>query len=126
MEKSYKVKMILFPIIVTLITMLSIWFVEGTFEGELSGFGFVELALFVMFFLGIYLFTIVTVVPINIYISKKIRNKLISFIVFNIIGLVLIVCIDIWFLTVIEFKSLYSLFPLFSIFSLVLESEKNN
>ncbi len=125
MDKSDQVKMILLPIIVsliTLITTLSIFFIEG--QGETEGIGMVFiLELSVLLFLAIYFLTIISAVPIHFFISKKINNKLISFIVFNGIGLVSIVCIDIWFLTVIELKSLYSVFPLFSILSLVFTTE---
>lgn len=125
MEKSSQMKIILFPIIVTLITVLSISFIEGHWETEGVG-TYVNLALFVLLFFAIYFFTISIVVPINMYISDKLRNKLISFFVFNIIGFLLIFCIDIWFLTAFEFKSLYLVFPLFSIFSLVLKSKKDS
>lgn len=119
MEKSYKAKMLWFPILVTLITVLSIHFIEGTFESELIGFSmFGKLMIVIMIFLAIYLFTTFLVAPINIYISKKIRNKLISFILFNIIGFILIGCIDIWFLTLVDLKSLYLIFPLFSILTI--------
>ncbi|ATP39975.1 pilus assembly protein PilB [Solibacillus sp. R5-41] len=125
MEKNLQVRIVLFPVIVTLITMFSICFVEGHWELEGIETG-INLALLVLIFFAIYFFTITLVVPINIYFSNKIRNKLVSFIVFNIVGLILVVSIDIWFLSVFEFKSLYLTFPLFSIFSLVLKSEKNN
>lgn len=119
MEKSYKAKMLWFPILVTLITVLSIHFIEGTFESELIGFSmFGKLMIVIMIFLAIYLFTTFLVAPINIYISKKFRNKLISFILFNIIGVILIGCIDIWFLTLVDLKSLYLIFPLFSILTI--------
>lgn len=119
MEKSYKAKMLWFPILVTLITVLSIHFIEGTFESELIGFSmFGKLMIVIMIFLAIYLFTTFLVAPINIYISKKFRNKLISFILFNIIGFILIGCIDIWFLTLVDLKSLYLIFPLFSILTI--------
>lgn len=112
----------LFPIIVTFLTILSISFVEGHWEEEGIGTGG-KIALLVLIFFAIYFFTIILVMPIHIYISNKIKNKLVSFILFNFIGLILVVSLDIWFLTDIEINSLYLTFPLFSIFSLALKSE---
>ncbi|MBE2925527.1 pilus assembly protein PilB [Anoxybacillus flavithermus] len=99
MKKSYKVMILLLPIIVALVTTLSVQFIEGTLKSELLHFTMFEnLMMFTMIFLTIYLFTIAFVVPINIYITKKIDNKLISFVLFNIVGLILIGCVDIWVL----------------------------
>ncbi|MFE3575951.1 pilus assembly protein PilB [Lysinibacillus sp. NPDC059133] len=119
MTKSYMAKILLLPIIVALVTTCSILFIERDPESELMPLSMYENAmLFVLFYLAIYLFTIVLVAPINIYISKKLGNKLISFILFNIIGLILIGCIDIWFLTLDNLISLYLIFPLFSILTI--------
>lgn len=120
MKKSYKAKILLLPIIVALVTMLSIQFIERDSESELIHLTMFEnLMIFVMTFFAIYLFTIIIVVPIDFFISKKLENKIITFILFNIIGLVLIGCINIWVLKSLEMKSLYLIFPLFSILSLL-------
>lgn len=120
MKKSYKAKILLLPIIVALVTMLSIQFIERDSESELIHLTMFEnLMIFVMTFFAIYLFTIILVVPIDFFISKKLENKIITFILFNIIGLVLIGCINIWVLKSLEMKSLYLIFPLFSILSLL-------
>ncbi|OJH20022.1 pilus assembly protein PilB [Bacillus obstructivus] len=120
MKKSYKAKILLLPIIVALVTMLSIQFIERDSESELIHLTMFEnLMIFVMTFFAIYLFTIIIVVPIDFFISKKLENKIITFILFNIIGLVLIGCINIWVFKSLEMKSLYLIFPLFSILSLL-------
>ncbi|GIN41883.1 hypothetical protein J19TS1_48320 [Heyndrickxia oleronia] len=120
MKKSYKAKILLLPIIVALVTMLSIQFIERDSESELIHLTMFEnLMIFVMTFFAIYLFTIIIVVPIDFFIFKKLENKIITFILFNIIGLVLIGCINIWVFKSLEMKSLYLIFPLFSILSLL-------
>lgn len=120
MKKSYKAKILLLPIIVALVTMLSIQFIERDSESELIHLTMFEnLMIFVMTFFAIYLFTIIIVVPIDFFLSKKLENKIITFILFNIIGLVLIGCINIWVFKSLEMKSLYLIFPLFSILSLL-------
>ncbi|KIP19951.1 pilus assembly protein PilB [Anoxybacillus sp. FSL W8-0382] len=126
MKKSYKVMILLLPIIVALVTTLSVQFIEGTLKSELLHFTMFEnLMMFTMIFLTIYLFTIAFVVPINIYITKKIDNKLISFVLFNIVGLILIGCVDIWVLKNFELKSLYLIFPLFAVLSLFQSNSKS-
>ncbi|MEK5231506.1 pilus assembly protein PilB [Lysinibacillus sp. FSL K6-0232] len=115
MEKNYKAKMLLFPIIVTFITVLSIHFIEGLLESEQM---YLRLAMLIMLFLAIYLFTAFLVVPINIYLSEKLGNRFVSFMLFNSIGFILIGCMDIWFLTLMDLKSLYLIFPLFSILTI--------
>ncbi|QPQ30927.1 pilus assembly protein PilB [Lysinibacillus sp. JNUCC 51] len=116
MRKISIAKILFFPIIVALVTTLSIVLIEGAIKTDLIHFSTAEnILFFVLIFLTIYFFTIILVAPINIYISKKLGNKLISFILFNIIGLILIGCIDIWFLDII---SLYLIFPLFSILTI--------
>lgn len=126
MNKSYKVMILLLPIIVALVTTLSVQFIEGTLKSELLHFTMFEnLMMFTMIFLTIYLFTIAFVVPINIYITKKIDNKLISFVLFNIVGLILIGCVDIWVLKNFELKSLYLIFPLFAVLSLFQSNSKS-
>ncbi|KOY83102.1 pilus assembly protein PilB [Lysinibacillus macroides] len=119
MSKNYLTRILLLPVIVALVTTLSLLFIEIDLESELMSLSMFEMLMFfVLFYLAIYLFTIVLVVPINIYISKKLENKLVSFILFNSMGFMLIGCIDIWFLTLGSFMSFYLIFPLFSILTL--------
>lgn len=73
----------------------------------------------VLLYLGIYFFTIIFVVPIVIYLTNRIENKIHSFILINVIGLMLIGCMDIWLFTLFSFKPLYLIFPLFSILTLI-------
>ncbi|KAB8127467.1 pilus assembly protein PilB [Gracilibacillus oryzae] len=126
MNKNFKIKLILLPIVVALVTTLSIQFIEGTSGPDLIHFTtFENLVIVTMVFFTIYLFTIGCVLPINIYITKKMDNKLISFVLFNMVGLILIGCVDIWVLKIFELKSLYLIFVLFSVLSLIpFESEK--
>jgi hypothetical protein len=120
MRKSYIARVLLLPIIVALVTTLSMLFIERESESKVMSFSRYEnLMLFMLFYLGNYIFTIVLVAPINIYISKKFGNKLKSLILFNVIGLILIGCIDIWFFTLGDFNSIYLIFPLFSILSFI-------
>lgn len=123
MEKSYQLKILLFPVLVSFITTLSVIFIEGQGQGGSEEHRTLILALIIMVFLAIYFFTIVVVVPINMYLFHIIQNKWISYILFNVIGFALIICIDIWFLTVVECKPLYIIFPLFSFLSLVFRTE---
>lgn len=119
MKNSCNGKILLLPIIVALVTTLSIQFIEGTLYSELIHLTIFEhLVIVVMTFLTVYLFTITLVVPIDIYISKKFKNKIILSILFNMIGLILVGCIDILIIKNIELKYLYLIFPLFSILSL--------
>ena len=72
MENRLKEKIILFPIIVTLMVIGSIYFFEDTFKSELNGFSFItKLMLITMVFIGIYLFIIAIVVPLHFFISNK-------------------------------------------------------
>ncbi|RHW34032.1 pilus assembly protein PilB [Lysinibacillus yapensis] len=120
MRKNYIARMLLLPIIVALVTTLSILLIEREAESDLMPLSMFEnLMLFVMLYLAIYFFTIVLAAPINIYISKKIKNKIVSIILFNIIGLMLIGCIDAWFLTIVDLMSVYLIFPLFSLLALI-------
>lgn len=75
--------------------------------------------LFGLLYLGIYLFVIVVAVPIEMYLTNRIKNKIIAFVLTNIIGLILMGCMDIWFFTLGGFKSTYLIFPLFSILALI-------
>lgn len=125
MDKSFQIKIILLPTILAFLTVFCISLVEGHWEQE--GIGTTgKIALFVLIYFAVYFFTIIVVVPIHIYLSNKIKNRLISFIAFNCVGLLIVGSIDLWFLTDIEFKSLYMISPLFSILSLFLKSEQNN
>lgn len=73
-----------------------------------------------IFFLGFYIFIIVSVLPINIYFSKIIRNKFISFILFNVVGFILVrFTIGTWIFSSVDYISIYLIFPLFSILSLI-------
>lgn len=75
---------------------------------------------FLNFFLGFYFFIIISALPINMYISKKIQNKLIAFILFNAVGFILVrYTIGIWIFSSVDYISIYLIFPLFSILSLV-------
>ena len=120
MRKISIAKILIFPLIVALVTTLSIVFIEGVFRSDIMPPSTAEkILLSVLLYLGIYLFTIISVVPIEIYLTNKIKNKILSFVLINIIGLILMGCIDIWFFTLGGFRSIYLIFPLFSILTLV-------
>ncbi len=113
-------KILFFPIIVALVTTLSIVFIERIFQSDIMPPSTAEKILFsVLLYLGIYLFTIILVVPIEIYLTNRIKNKILSFVLTNVIGLILVGCIDIWFFTLGGFMSIYLIFPLFSILTLI-------
>lgn len=77
MRKISIAKMLFAPIIVTLVTTLSIVFIEGVFRSEIMPPSTAEkIQLAVLLYLGIYLFTIIFVVPIEIYLTNKIINKI--------------------------------------------------
>lgn len=120
MRKISIAKILFFPIIVALFTTLSIVFIEGVFQSDIMPPSAAEkILLSVLLYIGIYLFTIIFVVPIEIYLTNKIKNKILSFILTNVIGLILVGCIDIWFFTLGGFMSIYLIFPLFSILTLI-------
>lgn len=115
MRKKDTAKIILLPLIVALITTLSILFVEGNTEDNQL---YEILTLFAMLFLAIYFFTIIFVLPLYFFITKKFKNILFSLFLLNIVGLIIICCIDVWFITIFDSKSLYMIYPLFSILTI--------
>lgn len=116
MENRLKEKIILFPVIVTLLVIGSIYFFEHNLKSELFGTSFVmKLTIGLMMFFTIYFFLIAIVVPLHFFISNKLGNTGLTFILFNIFGVLLIGCLDIWFFTIIDIMSIYLIFPLFSI-----------
>lgn len=120
MRKISIAKILFFPIIVALVTTLSIVFIEGVFQSDIMPPSTAEKVLLsVLLYLGIYLFTIIFVVTIEIYLTHRIKNKILSFVLTNVIGLILVGCIDIWFFTLCGFRSIYLIFPLFSILTLI-------
>lgn len=120
MRKISIAKILFFPIIVAFVITFSIVLSERGFQSDIMPLSTAEiLMLSVLLYLGIYFFTIIFVVPIVIYLTNSIENKIHSFIVINVIGLMLIGCMDIWFFTLFSFKSLYLIFPLFSILTLI-------
>lgn len=120
MRKISIAKILFFPIIVAFVITLSIVLSERGFQSDIMPLSTAEiLMLSVLLYLGIYFFTIIFVVPIVIYLTNRTENKIHSFILINVIGLMLIGCMDIWFFTLFSFKSLYLIFPLFSILTLI-------
>ena len=117
MRKISIAKMLFAPIIVALVTTLSIVFIEGVFRSEIMPPSTAEkIQLAVLLYLGIYLFTIIFVVPIEVYLNNRIKNKILFFVITNVIGLILVWCIDFW---LGGFMSIYLIFPLFSILTLI-------
>ncbi|BAK16800.1 type II secretory pathway, ATPase PulE/Tfp pilus assembly pathway, ATPase PilB [Solibacillus silvestris StLB046] len=118
MRKISIAKMLFAPIIVALVTTLSIVFIGGVFRSEIMPPSTAEkIQLAVLLYLGIYLFTIIFVVPIDIYLTNKKQNTF--FILTNVIGLILVWCIDIWFFTLGGFMSIYLIFPLYSFLTII-------
>lgn len=110
------------PLIVALVTTLIIQFIEEKPESELIGFTMFEnLMVSALIFLGLYLFTIIVAAPIDLYLMNRLKNKILYFILFNSIGLVLIACLNVWILKSDDLKSLFLIFPLFAILSLSVE-----
>jgi hypothetical protein len=110
------------PLIVALVTTLIIQFIEEKPESELIGFTMFENFMIAAFiFLGLYLFTIIVVAPIDLYLMNRLKNKILYFILFNSIGLMLIACFNVWILKSDDVKSLFIIFPLFAILSLSVE-----
>lgn len=104
------------------VTTLVSQVVAGNSKLELLHFTMYEnLMLFVLIFLGIYLFTLIITVPINLYLLSKINNKIRYFILFNIIGVAIVGCINLWVLKIEGLTSMFLIFPLFAIFSLLIE-----
>lgn len=107
------------PLIVALVTTFIIQFIEEKQESELIGFTMFEnLMISALIFLGLYLFTIIVAAPINLYLMNRLKNKILYFILFNSIGLVLITCLNVWLLKSNDLESLFLIFPLFAILSL--------
>jgi len=110
------------PLIVALVTTFIIQFIEEKPESELIGFTMFEnLMISALIFLGLYLFTIIVVAPIDLYLMNRLKNKILYFILFNSIGLVLIACLNVWILKSDDLKYLFLIFPLFAILSLSVE-----
>jgi len=115
MTNNLAYKMFLLPILVAVISTLCIQFVEKELESELIDFSMYEDLIFLgIIFLTIYIFIIVIAMPIEFYLSSKLKNKILSFILFNIIGLILI-SIIFWIMKDFELDSLYLIFPLFGV-----------
>lgn len=120
MKRKYNI--LFSPLIVALVTTFIIQFVEEKPESELIGFTMFEnLMVSAFIFLGLYLFTIIVAAPIDLYLMNRLKNKILYFILFNSIGLVLIVCLNVWILKNNDLKSLFLIFPLFAILSLSVE-----
>lgn len=117
MKRKYNI--LFSPLIVALVTTLMIQFIEKKQESELIGFTMFEnLMISALIFLGLYLFTIIVAAPINLYLMNRLKNKILYFILFNSIGLVLIACLNVWLLKSNDLESLFLIFPLFAILSL--------
>lgn len=113
-------KILLLPLIVALLTTLSIQFIEENSDSALIRFTMFEnLMFFVLPFLAIYLFIIIFVVPIDLYLIKQLQNKITYFILFNLIGLALVSCINIWILGNYGLNSLFLIFPFVSLLSTI-------
>jgi len=120
MKRKYNI--LFSPLIVALVTTFIIQFIEEKPESELIGFTMFEnLMVSAFIFLGLYLFTIIVAAPIDLYLMNRLKNKILYFILFNSIGLVLIVCLNVWVLKNNDLKSLFLIFPLFAILSLSVE-----
>ena len=120
MKRKYNI--LFSPLIVALVTTFIIQFIEEKPESELIGFTMFEnLVISALIFLGLYLFTIIVVAPIDLYLMNRLKNKILYFILFNSIGLVLIACLNVWILKSNDLKSLFLIFPLFAILSLSVE-----
>ena len=124
MKKNYNrtIKLLFLPMVVSLVTTFVSQFIAGNSESELIHFTMFEnIMFFVLIFLGVYLFTLIVAAPIDFYLSNKLQNKLMYFILFNIIGALLLGCINYWILKIDALNSLFLIFPLFSILSLLVE-----
>lgn len=121
MKRKYNI--LFSPLIVALVTTFIIQFIEEKKpESELIGFTMFEnLMISAFIFLGLYLFTIIVAAPIDLYLMNRLKNKILYFILFNSIGLVLIACLNVWILKSDDLKYLFLIFPLFAILSLSVE-----
>ncbi|POZ56727.1 hypothetical protein LYSIN_01510 [Lysinibacillus sphaericus] len=121
-NQNKTIKLLFLPLLVAFVTTLVSQVVTGNSKSELLHFTMFEnLMLFVLIFLGIYLFTLIITVPINLYLLSKINNKILYFILFNIIGVAIVGCINLWVLKIEGLTSMFLIFPLFAIFSLLIE-----
>ncbi|TKI53787.1 pilus assembly protein PilB [Lysinibacillus mangiferihumi] len=124
MKKNHNstIKLLFLPLLVAFVTTLVSQVVTGNSESELLHFTMFEnLMLFVLIFLGVYLFTLIITVPIDLYLLSKINSKILYFILFNIIGVAIVGCINLWVLKIDGLTSMFLIFPLFAIFSLFVE-----
>lgn len=124
MKKNHNsaIKLLFLPLLVAFVTTLVSQVVTGNSESELLHFTMFEnLMLFILIFLGVYLFTLIITVPIDLYLLSKINSKILYFILFNIIGVAIVGCINLWVLKIDGLTSMFLIFPLFAIFSLLIE-----
>lgn len=124
MKKNHNrtIKILFLPLLVAFVITLVSQVVANNTESELLHYTMFEnLMLFGLILLGIYLFTLIITVPIDFYLLSKINNKILYFILFNIIGLVLVGCINLWVLKIDALNSMFLIFPLFAILSLFVE-----
>jgi len=123
MGKKFILKIFLLPIIVAFAATCIAMFIDGNLDlkAAMTHSALKEVVVIsLIYFLGFYLFIIISALPINMYISKKIGNKLISFVLFNVVGFILVqYTIKIWFFSYLDYMSIYLIFPLFSILSLI-------
>lgn len=120
MEKKTKFKILLLPILVSFIVTICVLFIDENIVSETITPSTQQIvSLSVLLFLGIYFFIITLVLPIDLFISKKTQNRIIAFILFNVVGLIFAYVIETWFFTSISFISIYFIFPVFSILSLI-------
>lgn len=116
-------KLFFLPIIVAFVVTLIIQIIEWNNEEDLIGFTMFEnLTLFVLVFLGVYLFTLISATTIDFYIWKKSKNIVLYLTLFNIIGAVIVALVNFLVLKNFALNSLFLIFPLFSIFSVVTEA----
>lgn len=124
MEKNDNntIKLLFLPLLVAFVTTLVSQVVAGNSESELLHFTMFEnLMLFVLIFLGVYLFTLIITAPIDLYLLSKINSKILYFILFNIVGVAIVGCINLWVLKIDGLTSMFLIFPLFAILSLFVE-----
>ena len=123
LNENLAFKVFLLPIVVALVTTLSLQFFEDILFSDLIGFSsFEEMLFLAMIFLFIYFFILIFIVPFEIFLSRKLKNTIIYFCVFNSMGIILFLCIDLWLFDARLLKSFYIIFPLFSVLSIILSS----
>lgn len=124
MKKNHNstIKLLFLPLLVAFVTTLVSQVVTGNSESELLHFTMFEnLMLFILIFLGVYLFTLIITAPIDLYLLSKINSKILYVILFNIVGVAIVGCINLWVLKIDGLTSMFLIFPLFAIFSLLIE-----